>query len=359
MARKKQPAPKSTNKAKKPLFIIAIAIVLIAFVLYWLFATSATAFNEKSRMITIEKDNTQKSAVLKVFEEAGILQFPSLLGIAGAPLNIWDKMKPGRYEIKKGQSIIDIVRMLKNGRLAEVKLVINRVRTKAELAKLISKQFMTDSIMVMEYLSSNDSLAVIGSDTTLLFTKIIPDTYNYFADASMQTILQKLSNGSKKFWEKNNRQQKAAAINMTPEQVYILASIVDEETNYDSDKYKIASVYINRLKKQMPLQACPTIKYAMNDFTITRIYEKYLTNPSPYNTYKVKGLPPGPICTPSPKTIDIVLDAPQTDYIYFVAKSDFSGYHHFSNNYKEHNSKANEYQKKLDEYMMKKRAEKP
>ncbi|WP_295232706.1 endolytic transglycosylase MltG [Sediminibacterium sp.] len=344
---------------KKPLVIVAIAMLFIAFVLYWLFALSATAFDEKSRMVTIEKNNTQKSAVLKVFENAGILKYNELLGIAGAPFNIWDKMKPGRYEIKKGQSIIDIVRMLKNGRLAEVKLVINRVRTKAELAKLISKQFMTDSIMVMEYLSSNDSLTVIGSDTTLLFTKIIPDTYNYFADASMQTILQKLSAGSNNFWEKNNRLQKAAALKMTPEQVYILASIVDEETNYDADKYKIASVYINRLKKQMPLQACPTIKYAMNDFTITRIYEKYLTNPSPYNTYKVKGLPPGPICTPSPKTIDIVLDAPQTDYIYFVAKSDFSGYHHFSNNYEEHNAKAKEYQKKLDEYMLRKRAEKP
>ena len=175
----------------------------------------------------------------------------------------------------------------------------------------------------------------------------------------MQTILQKLNVGSNNFWEKNNRLQKAAALKMTPVQVYILASIVEEETNYDADKYKIASVYINRLKKQMPLQACPTIKYAMNDFTITRIYEKYLTNPSPYNTYKVKGLPPGPICTPSPKTIDIVLDAPQTDYIYFVAKSDFSGYHHFSNNYEDHNAKAKEYQKKLDEYMLRKRAEKP
>ncbi len=359
MARKKQSSPKATNRFKKILVIITFSIVFIAIVTYWLFALSATAFDEKSRMITIEKDNTQKSAVLKVFEEAGILQFPSLLGIAGAPLNIWDKMKPGRYEIKKGQSIIDIVRMLKNGRLAEVKLVINRVRTKAELAKLISKQFMTDSSMVMEYLSSNDSLAIIESDTTLLFTKIIPDTYNYYADASMQTILQKLSAGAKSFWGKNNRLQKAASLNMTPEEVYILASIVDEETNYDADKYKIASVYINRLKKQMPLQACPTIKYAMNDFTITRIYEKYLSNPSPYNTYKVKGLPPGPICTPSPKTLDIVLDAPQTDYIYFVAKSDFSGYHHFSNNYEEHNAKAKEYQKKLDEYMMKKRVEKP
>jgi len=152
--------------------------------------------------------------------------------------------------------------------------------------------------------------------------------------------------------------QKAESLGLSPEQVYILASIVDEETNYTEDKYKIASVYLNRLAKQMPLQACPTIKYAMNDFTITRIYEKYLSNPSPYNTYRVKGLPPGPICTPSPKTIDIVLDAPKTSYIYFVAKSDFSGYHHFSDNYEEHNRYAKEYQKKLDEYMEKKRTEK-
>lgn len=356
MARKKQPSKKTNTQWRKPLLISAILLVFTAIVVYCLFALSATAFEEKSRMVIIEKDNTQKSAVLKVFEEAGILKFNSLLGIAGAPFNIWDKMRPGRYEIKKGQSIIDIVRMLKNGRLAEVKLIINRVRTKGELAKLISKQFMSDSSSVMEYLSSNDSLEMIGTDTSALFTKIIPNTYSYFSDASMKTILQKLSTESSKFWERNNRLQKAQAIEMTPEQVYILASIVDEETNYESDKYKIASVYMNRLKKGMPLQACPTIKYAMNDFTITRIYEKYLTNPSPYNTYRVKGLPPGPICTPSPKTIDIVLDAPQTDYIYFVAKSDFSGYHHFSNNYSDHNTKAKEYQKKLDEYMLKKRS---
>ncbi|WP_438946339.1 endolytic transglycosylase MltG, partial [Sediminibacterium sp.] len=258
----------------------------------------------------------------------------------------------------KGQSIIDIVRMLKNGRLAEVKLVINRVRTKPELARLISKQFFTDSLEVVQFLQSADSLSALELDTALLFTKIIPDTYNFYADASMTVILEKLKAASTKFWLKNNRLQKAESLGLSPEQVYILASIVDEETNYAEDKYKIASVYLNRLAKQMPLQACPTIKYAMNDFTITRIYEKYLSNPSPYNTYRVKGLPPGPICTPSPKTIDIVLDAPKTSYIYFVAKSDFSGYHHFSENYEEHNRYAKEYQKKLDEYMEKKRTEK-
>ncbi len=358
MAQKKQSKKKHAGQFKRPLLILLASLLLITFIGYILFALPATAFDEKSRMVTIEKDNTQKSAVLKVFEDARILRMNSLLGIAGAPFNIWDKMKPGRYEIKKGQSIIEIVRMLKNGRLAEVKLVINRVRTRGELAKLISKQFMTDSSVVMEFLSSNDSLVALNTDTGYLFTKIIPNTYSYYSDASVKTILEKLNTESTKFWNRNNRLQKAAALQMTPEQVYILASIVDEETNYESDKYKIASVYINRLKKQMPLQACPTIKYAMNDFTITRIYEKYLSNPSPYNTYRVKGLPPGPICTPSPKTIDIVLDAPETDYIYFVAKSDFSGYHHFSNNYEEHNNKAKEYQKKLDEYMLKKAAEK-
>jgi UPF0755 protein len=121
-----------------------------------------------------------------------------------------------------------------------------------------------------------------------------------------------------------------------------------------SDKYKIASVYINRLAKEMPLQACPTIKFAMKDITITRIYEKYLSNPSPYNTYRKKGLPPGPICTPLPATIDIILNAPNTNFLYFVAKSDFSGMHHFSPTYEEHNRYAIEYQKALDIYMAKK-----
>ena len=105
----------------------------------------------------------------------------------------------------------------------------------------------------------------------------------------------------------------------------------------------------------MALQACPTIKFAMKDFTLTRIYEKYLQNPSPYNTYRLKGLPPGPICTPSPKTIDIVLDAPATDYLFFVAKSDFSGFHHFSSNFAEHSQYAKEYQKALDIYMARKK----
>ncbi len=354
---KKSSKTKKSNGLKLPLIIVAFLLVAAGAV-SWLLLGPATAFSEKSKQITILKDETNKPAVLAVFEQAGILRFNSLLGLAGAPINLWDNMKPGRYEIKKGQSILQIIRMLKNGRFAEIKLVINKVRTKEEMARLISKNFPIDSAIVLAYISSNDSLKQFQTTAEMLFTQIIPNTYSFYYDASLSKIFRKLTTEGSSFWLKKERMQKAQALGMTPEQVYILASIVDEETNYDADKYKIASVYINRLKKQMPLQACPTIKYAMNDFTITRIYEKYLINPSPYNTYKFKGLPPGPICTPSPKTIDIVLNAPATDYIYFVAKSDFSGYHHFSDNYPEHNRYANEYQKALDAYMLKKQAQK-
>ena len=140
----------------------------------------------------------------------------------------------------------------------------------------------------------------------------------------------------------------------TPQQVYTIASIVEEETNKHDEKGNVASVYINRYEKGMRLGADPTVKFALKDFGLKRIYEKHLQVQSPYNTYRNSGLPPGPICTPSPKTIDAVLDAPKTDYYFFVAKSDFSGYHTFSRDYAEHIQHAKEYRKALDELILRK-----
>jgi UPF0755 protein len=213
----------------------------------------------------------------------------------------------------------------------------------------------TDSVTAAAFFNNNDSLAPFGVDTTQLLTLFIPNTYTLFWSTSLPKLMQKMKEQEALFWNANDRRAKAKSIGMSQQEVYTLASIVDEETNYASDKSLIASVYQNRLKKNMLLQACPTIKFAMQDFTITRIYEKYLSTPSLYNTYKNKGLPPGPICTPNPKTIDLVLNAPKTDYLYFVAKADFSGYHHFSATYEEHNKFAKEYQQKLDEYLQKKK----
>jgi UPF0755 protein len=338
------------------LFILTLAAGGIA---SWLVLGKGTGFAEKSKFFIIEEGQTNKATVVKLLEKKYIISKGFAFSLTGDALSIWDKIKPGKYEVKNGQSILSIVRMLKNGRQAQINLVINKIRIKEDLAKLIGKSFSTDSSTVMDYLNSNDSLKQFNVDTSTVFTMIIPDTYSFYWNTSITKIFTKLYEAKNNFWNKNNRTDKAAKIGFTPESVYILASIVEEETNYNDDRAKIASVYINRLNKNMALQACPTIKYAMKDFTLTRIYEKYLFNPSPYNTYRQKGLPPGPICTPSPKCIDVVLDAPATDYLYFVAKANFDGYHHFSSTFAEHDKYAKEYQKALNEYQAKKQKANP
>ena len=166
-------------------------------------------------------------------------------------------------------------------------------------------------------------------------------------------ILSRLKDEQQKFWNKNDRAQKAASLNLTQNQVYTLASIVEEETNKNDEKGNVASVYMNRLNKGMPLAADPTIKFALKDFALKRIYYGQLAMPSPYNTYRNKGLPPGPICTPSALTLDAVLNAPRTDYLFFVARSDFSGYHQFTSNFAEHDKYAKLYQQALNGEMAK------
>lgn len=334
--------------------LLLLVLLIVAGFLSWQVLLSGTAFNGAKGSFIIEEGRNDRDHVLQAFRDNQIVKSPALFSAVASALGVWDKLKPGKYEVKKGASLLSVARMLRNGRQAEIKLVINRLRLKEDLARLIGKSFASDSAKVMLFLSSNDSLQPYGVDTSSVFTAIIPDTYSFYWNTPLSNIFRKLADTRTAFWDRNGRLQKAKDLSFTPEEVYTLASIVEEETNYESDKYKIAAVYINRLGKDMPLQACPTIKYAMKDFTLTRIYEKYLSNPSPYNTYRKKGLPPGPICTPSPRTIDIVLNAPRTDYLYFVAKSDFSGYHHFSSTYAEHNQYAKEYQKALDIYMAKK-----
>lgn len=333
---------------------IIVIGVLLAIVCAWLFFSAATNFSEPTKSFIIQPNENYKESVVDLLKKKYIVKNSFAFSTAGDLLGIWQKLKPGKYEVKKGSSVLDIVRMLKNGKQAEVKLVINKLRLKEDFAKLIGKNFSTDSAQAMQFLSSNDSLKQFGVDTNTLFTIILPDTYSFYWNTSLPKILTRLKSTSDNFWDRNDRKAKAASVGLTQEAAYTLASIVEEETNYNDDRAKIASVYINRLNINMPLQACPTIKYAMKDFTITRIYEKYLFTQSPYNTYREKGLPPGPICTPSPKCIDIVLNAPKTDYLYFVAKANFDGYHHFSSNFAEHNAYAKEYQKALDIYMAKK-----
>ncbi len=257
------------------------------------------------------------------------------------------RVKPGRYQIKKGSSVFQLLRMLRSGNQSPVNLVINKLRLPEDFAQKIAANFETDSATVMQVLTDAETLKKYDVTGSTVMTIVIPNTYSIFWNTSPQKIIDKLYNEKVKFWNEE-RLAKAKALNLSPMQVYTMASIVEEETNKETDKGLIASVYMNRMATGMKLQADPTVKFALKNFALTRIMFGHLTYDSPYNTYRNTGLPPGPICTPSIKTIDAVLNAPQTNYIYFVAKPDFNGYSNFASTYAEHLVFAKAYQDALD-----------
>jgi len=228
--------------------------------------------------------------------------------------------------------------------------VITKLRTKEDLASMVGKKFECDSASFMRFLLNNDTLKSYDVDSNTVMSMVFPNTYTYFWNTTPSRIFKKLFAAYKNFWTPERIQQ-AKDHNLNETTAYTLASIVEEETTRKEDKPKVASVYINRLATGMRLAADPTIKYALRNFELKRIYDKYLLVESPYNTYRYAGLPPGPICTPSEETIDAVLQAPKTNYLYFVAKPDFSGYSNFSESYPQHLAFAKAYQKALDEEM--------
>ncbi|MEO8116732.1 MAG: endolytic transglycosylase MltG [Bacteroidota bacterium] len=333
---------------KKILFVTVSIIFILAGISAWILFSSATAFTEKSVYILVpQKEHTDKQVMEEIMQK-NILKSPSVFNFLATKTNTWQQVKSGRFKINQGENLYSILRKLKNNQQEQSKLVINKFRVPADLAKLIGKNFSIDSAHAMLFLNNPDSLKEFGVDTTTLFYLVIPDTYFFYWNTPVKDILSKLKKESDAFWQKNHRLEKAAALGLSRDEVYTLASIVEEETRNNDEKDTIASVYINRLQAGMPLGADPTIKFALKDFGLKRILLKHLTVASPFNTYKNKGLPPGPICTPSPVTIDATLDAPKTDYFYFVAKSDFTEGHHFSKTYAEHLFFANEYQRALD-----------
>lgn len=328
----------------KQILLIVLLIGLVgAAILAWMVLGSATAFDEKRKSLYISSKAATKEAVLDSLRKNNILKSEGIFNFLAGRLGYWDAVKPGKYDIKKGSSALSIVRMLRNGQQSPVNLVITKLRTKADFARLTGNKFEFDSSSMSTLLSSADLMNDYNKTPDLAMTAILPDTYSFLWTTSPESVYKKLAEEEKKFWTEE-RKQKADEMGFTPEQVYTIASIVDEESNALAEKGNIASVYINRVKKGMPLQADPTIRFALNDFTIKRIYGDHLNVASPYNTYRNTGLPPGPICTPSKKTIDAVLNAPTTNYLYFVADSSFNGRHSFSASYEEHMKKARAYQ---------------
>ncbi len=339
---------------KKTVQIIVFILLLIGAFAAWRLLGSNTNFTENKKSFYI-KTGSSFNEVMENLTKEDILKNPGTFKLVAKQLGYDEKVKAGKYVIEKGESIYTIIKKLRSGRQTPVRLVINKLRTKEDLAKKIASNFECDSSTFLNLLNDADSLMKYGLDTNTVMTAIIPNTYNFLWNTSGRGIFKKLYDEQEIFWSEERR-KKAAGLNLTPAQAYILASIVEEETNKEPDKGKIASVYLNRLETGMRLAADPTVKFAMRDFGLKRIYFKHLEFRSPYNTYQNSGLPPGPICTPSSKTIDAVLNAPSTSYLFFVAKPDLNGYSNFASNYTEHKKYAKEYQQALDSLMIKKAA---
>lgn len=228
-----------------------------------------------------------------------------------------------------------------------VNVVINNVRTIEDVARVVSKQIDADSISLSDLFNNDSLIAHYGFTKEVFPTFFMPNTYECYSDISPEQFLQKLADSYKSFWNQS-RTQKASDIGLSQSEVTILASIVYEEQKVKFDEQaKIAGLYINRLKNGWKLQADPTVKYAVGDFTLRRILYKHLEVESPYNTYKNEGLPPGPISIPEPQTIDAVLNYELHEYFFMCAKPEYTGYHNFSKTLQQHNVYASEYKKWL------------
>ncbi|MDR3716540.1 MAG: endolytic transglycosylase MltG [Puia sp.] len=335
---------------RKRIFGSVFAIVILAALFSaWRLLGPATAFSGEKYYLYIGT-GMKYEEVLDRLERDTVLESPAFFKWVADRVDYPRNVKAGKYEIRKGMNLLNIVRILRNGRQVPVHLIITKLRTPENLASFIGKHFECDSVSAMAYFRNNDSLKEYGLDSNTFLTAVLPNTYTFFWNTTPSAIFRKIRSTYTLFWTPA-RKTAAAIRGLNPTTAYILASIVEEETNKQDDKPKIASVYLNRMAKGMKLGADPTVKYALHDFELKRIYDKYLQVESPYNTYKHAGLPPGPICTPSEQTLDAVLSSPQTDYLYFVAKPDFSGYSNFAATYEEHLQNAREYQKALDEQM--------
>ncbi len=262
-------------------------------------------------------------------------------------LDLEHHFKPGHYLLEEGMDVIEVVRMVKLGLQDPVRVTINNVKIPAHLAAKLAPQLDADSLELVTAFTSKPLAQELGFDSLTLFSMFLPDTYEVWWTTTPEELVRRLKREYDHFWteERDAKRQRSGLSRL---EVMTLASIVYEETRKADEMPRVAGVYINRLRIGMPLQADPTIKYAMQDFGLRRILHRHLKTPSPYNTYLYKGLPPSPICMPGREAIEAVLNFEKHDYLYFCARPTFDGYHNFAKNYSEHLKNARAYSAELN-----------
>lgn len=348
----RKPSVKGTGKWRKVLWallgVILVSGLLLGYSLYEKMYRSNVVTELPGEVVYLEiPTGSDWQDVLYLLQQSSWLRdmasFEWMAQKAGYP----NKVLPGRYRLEQGMNNLDVVKLLASGRQEPVKVVINKFRNRFDLLGAVGRKLEADSLMLAKLFTDDNLMRQYGFDAQNSLGLIIPNTYEFYWNTDATEFLERMVEESKKFWSAERKQQ-AAGLGLSPAQVMILASIVEEETNQNDEKGLVARVYLNRLNINMKLQADPTVRFAHNDFAIKRVTGKHLRIQSPYNTYAVEGLPPAPICTPGIATIDAVLQSQPHDYLYFCAKEDFSGYHRFAKTYPEHQKNAKLYQQALD-----------
>ena len=309
-------------------------------------ALTATAFlgnvkpDSDNTIIYIDNDDTPDS----VWQKAGLGWRGNIISLA-LP---YKKVRTGRYDVGQDIPVLTLYRKLRNGQQDPVHLTIPTSRTMEKLAGALSKKLMLDSLTLATALQDESFCQKAGYNTQTIPALFIPNTYEVYWDITLEGLIERMQKENKAFWNAE-REQKAKTLDLSHEEICTLASIVDEETANDAEKPAIAGLYLNRLHKGMPLQADPTVKFAVGDFSLRRITGEHLKKESPYNTYLNIGLPPGPIRVASIAGLDAVLNYQHHNYLYMCAKADFSGTHAFAANFTEHKKNARNYIRALNE----------
>lgn len=344
MSNEKKPIKKSTK------IILAIAIVLIAVAgfyglnIYKTYLAPNVSGNEKYIYI---KTNGTYDDFLNDLTNKNIVKSIGSFKEAAGKMNLAKSLKPGRYAVKEGMNNRTLINKLKSGNQDAVKLKFQNIRKKENFAAYLAKNMEADSLAFIRVLDSAALVEKYGFTTENVYTMFIPNTYELYWNINPTDFFDKMQQQYVKFWN-DERKRKAAALNLSPIQVTILASIVDSEALYDKEMPTIAGLYLNRLNRGILLQADPTVIYANDDFTVKRVTNALLNVNSKYNTYKYAGLPPGPITMPSINAIDAVLNREVNNYIYMCAKEDFSGYHNFAETVAQHDINAKKYREALN-----------
>lgn len=332
------------TKRKKTFLTLSAVFILIAGLGAWAIFRPISSIDRPS-YVYIDADDTSDSLIAHLRAESSPIQLAGFRLLSAVLLP--DHPRPGRYAIGPEVSPLSLVRAIRGGIQVPVRLTVPVVRTVNDLARRLSATLATDSATLVHALTDSATCSRYGYTPQTILCLFIPNTYEVRWTITPDEFLRRMERESRAFWTPK-RQEQARAVGLTPVEVITLASIVDQETANNAEKPEVAAMYLNRLRIGMKLQADPTVKFALADFSLRRILHEHLTYPSPYNTYLHAGLPPGPIALPAVSSIEAVLSPAHHDYLYMCAREDFSGTHRFAATYAEHLVNARRYAEALN-----------